>query len=115
MKALLKSLLNRLLGRWGVQVQEPRDQRHVAHTELAFQVLEAEAQRLAALSDEEFKRELDENLSRQAVLIARDLSMSQPGVMVYGRPMEVISSTGVFHFDPKTGGFRLQEPEASTG
>jgi hypothetical protein len=115
MKALLKSLLNRLLGCWGVQVQEPRDQRHVAHTERAFQVLEAEAQRLAALSDEEFNREQDEVFSRQAALIARDLSMSHPGVMVYGRSREVISSAGIFHLDSKTGGFKLQEPEASAG
>jgi hypothetical protein len=115
MKALLKSLLNRLLGRWGAQVQEPRDPRHVAHTELAFQVLETEAQRLAALSDEEFRQELDENYSRQAALIARDLGRSQPGVMVYGRSREIISAAGVFHLDPKTGGFKLQEPEASAG
>lgn len=115
MKALLKSLLNRLLGRWGAQVQEPRDQRHVAQTERAFQLLEAEAQRLAALSDEEFSRELDENFGRQAALVARDLGISQPGVMVYGRSREIISSAGVFHLDPKTGGFKLQEPEASAG
>lgn len=115
MKALLRSLLNRLLGRWGAQLREPRDPRHVARTELAFQVLEAEAQRLAALSDEEFSRELDENFSRQAALIARDLRISHPGVMVYGRSMEVISPAGVFRLDPKTGAFKLQGPEASAG
>lgn len=102
MRSLFFALFGRFLGR-----QDPKDPRHIPQTDRAIGLFKAEAERLSSLSEADVRQELDENFNRQAELIRRDVCVSRPGTMVYGRSSQIIAPEGIYYLNPLTGAFYL--------
>lgn len=108
----MRSLFFALFGRF-FRRQEPKDPRHVPQTDRAIGLFKTEVERLSSLSEAGIRQELDENFNRQDELIRRDMRVSRPGTIVYGRSSHIIMPEGIYYLNPLTGAFYLIKTDAS--